>query len=178
MSGDMFEFVIHHEGGFGEFNRHSYNGLKEIWQVGPDYWSYFEILRGLKDLGYPKVESLWYYDAMDDNELVILQDDARTNRVKTIALINGNVHLYVMHPVYGEKQILPLENNTGPNVENNVGPNIENNVGPTVLEDDSLEDDMLDELNNGVKGIFDDLGTIEELNNIGDNFEEGGSTRF
>lgn len=34
----------------------------------------------------------------------------------------------------------------------------------------------MDDLNNGVKGIFDDLGTFEELNNLGDNFDEGGTT--
>ncbi|CAK8532808.1 unnamed protein product [Lathyrus sativus] len=76
MSDDRLECVIHHGGGFDEFNRYGYNGLEEIWQVDPDFWSYFEILGGLKDLGYPKVESLWYYDVMDDNELVMLQDDA------------------------------------------------------------------------------------------------------
>lgn len=48
------------------------------------------------------MESLWYYDAMDINELVLLKDDAGINRMKVIALINENVHLYVMHPVYGE----------------------------------------------------------------------------
>lgn len=47
---------------------------------------------------------------MDDNELLLLKDDARTNRMKMIALINGNAHLYVMHPIYGEEQILSLEN--------------------------------------------------------------------
>ncbi|CAK8538837.1 unnamed protein product [Lathyrus sativus] len=123
MSGDRFECVIHHGGGFGEYNKYGYNGLEEIWHVDPDFWSYFEILGGLKNLGYLKVESLWYYDAIDDNELVMLQGDAGENRMKTIALINGNVHLYVMHLVYGEEQILPLETNVGPNGENNVGPN-------------------------------------------------------
>ncbi|KAI5425701.1 hypothetical protein KIW84_031498 [Lathyrus oleraceus] len=72
---DMFECVIHHEGMFVEFNILGYDGLEEVWQVDPDFWSYFEVLGGLKDLGYSKVESLWYYDAMDDNELVLLKDD-------------------------------------------------------------------------------------------------------
>ena len=77
--------------------------------------SYFDVLGELKDLGYSKVESLWYYDAMDDNELVLLKDDAWTNRMKMIALINGNVHLYAMHPVNGKEQISSLENSTGLN---------------------------------------------------------------
>ncbi|CAI8609751.1 unnamed protein product [Vicia faba] len=81
--------------------------------------------------------------------------------MKTIALINGNVHLYVMHLVLREKQILPIENN----------------VGPNGVEDEKLEDDMLDELDNAtVIGTFDDLGTIEDLNNLGNKFDEGGPT--
>ena len=61
------------------------------------------------------MESLWYYDAMKDNELVLLKDDARRNRMKLIPLINGNIHLYVIHPVYEEEQILSLENSVGSN---------------------------------------------------------------
>ncbi|KAI5447300.1 hypothetical protein KIW84_014959 [Lathyrus oleraceus] len=87
----------------------------EVLQVDPDFWSYFEVLGGLKNLGYSKVESLWYYDVMDDNELILLKYDDGTKRMKIIALINGNVHLYVMHPVYGKEQILSLENSLGPN---------------------------------------------------------------
>lgn len=79
------------------------------------------------------MESLWYYGVMDINELVLLKDDAGINRMKLIALINGNVHLYVMYPVYGEDVIE------------------ENNVGPNGIEEDNLEDGTLDDLNYGVK---------------------------
>lgn len=34
----------------------------------------------------------------------------------------------------------------------------------------------MDDLNNGVIGTFDDLGTFEDLNNLGDKFDEGGIT--
>ncbi|KAI5395619.1 hypothetical protein KIW84_061967 [Lathyrus oleraceus] len=145
---------------FVEFNILGYDGLEEVWQVDPDFWSYFEMLGELKDLGYSKVRILWYYDAMEDNELVLLKDDTGINRTEMIALINGNVHLYFMHPIYGEEQILSLENS----------------VGPNGVEEDKLEDDTLDDLNNGVKGTFDDLGTFEDLNNLGDKFDEGGTT--
>lgn len=83
---------------------------------------------------------------MDINELVLLKDDAETNKMKFIALINGNVHLYVMHLVYREEPILSLENN----------------VGTNGVEEDNLEDVTFDDLNNGVKGTFDDLGTFED----------------
>ncbi|CAI8585561.1 unnamed protein product [Vicia faba] len=72
---------------------------------------------------------------MDDNELVMLQDDAGINRMKMIALINRNVHLYVMHPVLGKEKILPIKNNVG---------------------------------------NFNDLGTIEYFNNLGNKIDEGG----
>lgn len=39
-----------------------------------------------------------------------------------------------------------------------------------------MEDDTLDDLNNGVKGTFDDLDTFKDLNNLGDKFDEGGTT--
>ncbi|KAI5412440.1 hypothetical protein KIW84_057205 [Lathyrus oleraceus] len=155
-----FDCVIYHGGVFVEFNRLGYHGLEKVWQVDPDFWSYFEVLDGLKDLGYSKVESLWYYDAMDDNELVLLRDDAGTSRIKMIALINGNVDLYVMHPVYEEEQILSLENS----------------VGSNGVEEDKLECDTLNDLNNGVKGTFDDFGTFDDLNNLGDKLDEGGTT--
>ncbi|KAI5386353.1 hypothetical protein KIW84_072760 [Lathyrus oleraceus] len=135
------------------------------------------ILRWFKGFRVPKVKSLWYHDAMDINELVLLKDDACINKMKLIALINGNVHLYVMHPIYGEEPIPSLENNVGPNdVEEDNLEDLNNGVKSN-FEDlgtlKSLEDDTLDDLNNDVKGTFDDLGPFEELNNLGDKFDEG-----
>ncbi|KAI5393265.1 hypothetical protein KIW84_060400 [Lathyrus oleraceus] len=117
MSG-RFECVIHHGCVFVEFNRLGYKRLDEVWQVDPDLWSYFEVLGGLKDLGYPKVE--------------------RPNGVEEDNLKNG---------VKGTFEDLGTLN--------------------------SLEYDTLDELNNGVKETFDDFGTFEDLNNLGDKFDEG-----
>lgn len=42
---------------------------------------------------------MWYHDAIDINEIVFLKDDMDTKRMKTIAVINGNMHLYVIHPL-------------------------------------------------------------------------------
>ncbi|CAI8595625.1 unnamed protein product [Vicia faba] len=151
---DRFECVFNHEGVFGVFNRLGYKGLEEIWDVDPDFWSYSEILDGLRDLGYPKLDSLWCYDAMDDNELGLLQDAARTNRLKIIALITGNVHLYIMHPVFEEEKTLPLKNNACPN---------------------GVEDQNLEDLNNVII-IGTGFRTIADLNNIGNKFDEGGPT--
>ncbi|CAI8609736.1 unnamed protein product [Vicia faba] len=61
--------------------------------------------------------------------------------------------------MYGEEQILSFENN----------------VGLNGVEDNKLEDDMLDELNSVVVvETFDDLGTVEDLNNLGNKFDEVG----
>lgn len=51
---------MHHGGEFAEFTKLGYKGLEEIWDVDPDFWSYFEVLNRLKDLGYPSVDSIWY----------------------------------------------------------------------------------------------------------------------
>lgn len=67
------------------------------------------------------------------------------------------MYIYI---VYREEQMLSLENN----------------VGPNGVEEDKLEDDTLDDLNNGIKGAFDYFGTFEDLNNLGDEFDEGGTT--
>lgn len=60
-----FECVVHHEGEFLKFKKLGYKELNEVWIVDLDYWSYFEVLGGLRDLRYLDVESLWYCDAMD-----------------------------------------------------------------------------------------------------------------
>lgn len=57
------------------------------------------MLSDLKDLGYPKMDSMWYYDAIDINEIVLLKDEMEIKRMKTIAMINESVHLNVIHPL-------------------------------------------------------------------------------
>lgn len=110
---------------------------------------------------------------MDINELVLLKDGVGINRMKSIRLINENVHLYVMHTVYIEEPILSLESNVGPNEKDEECAVRDKDS----LEDlNSLEDGNLDDLNNGVKFTFDDLDTFEDLSNLSDKFDEGGTT--
>lgn len=51
----MFKCVVHHSGEFSRefanFTKSGYQGLETIWDVNPDYWSYFKILGLLKGLG-------------------------------------------------------------------------------------------------------------------------------
>ncbi|CAK8578760.1 unnamed protein product [Lathyrus sativus] len=110
-----FKCIVHHGGQFAEFTNLGYNGLEETWDVESDFWSYFKVLGGLKDLGYPTIESLWYYDQMECNSIVELKDDNETRRMHTIDELTGEVHLYVMHPILQdeviEEPILSLEYN-------------------------------------------------------------------
>ena len=58
----MFKCVVHHFGEFSKefvnFTKSGYQGLQTIWGADPNYWSYFEILGMLKDLGYPTIDKL------------------------------------------------------------------------------------------------------------------------
>lgn len=53
----------------------------------------------LKYLGYSIVETLRYYDSVNINDMVLLKDNLGTNRMKNIAVMIWNVHLYVIHPM-------------------------------------------------------------------------------
>ncbi|KAI5427491.1 hypothetical protein KIW84_032773 [Lathyrus oleraceus] len=112
---NSFECVVHHEGEFSEFTKLGYQGLKEVWKCDHDYRSYFEVFSGLKELGYPIVESLWHHDAIEINEIIPLKDDMGENRMKIVAMVNGKVHLYILHPLSQpdiiEKSVLSLEYN-------------------------------------------------------------------
>ncbi|KAI5433071.1 hypothetical protein KIW84_020383 [Lathyrus oleraceus] len=99
----MFKCVVHHSGEFARefanFTKSVYQGLEAIWDVDSDYWSYFEILAMLKDLGYPTVNKLWYYDEMNACDIVLLEDEKGTKRMQIIAVMTRECHLYVTHPV-------------------------------------------------------------------------------
>lgn len=69
---------------FFEFTKLGYKGLEEVRVIYLDYWSYFKFLSGLKDLDYLTIQSLWYYDEMEFNKIVLLKDDLGTRRMKII----------------------------------------------------------------------------------------------
>lgn len=99
MNEEKFEVVVHHMGAFAEPNHLGYRGLESTWICHPDGWSYFEVLRGLKDMGYINLESLWYYDPQNINELIRLNNDVGTKRMMYISYNDGCVHLYVLYTV-------------------------------------------------------------------------------
>jgi hypothetical protein len=87
MDDEKFEVVVHHMGAFSEPNHLGYYGMESTWICHPDTWSYFEVLGGLKDIGYNDLESLWYYDPHDMNELIRLNNDVGTKRMKYTTVV-------------------------------------------------------------------------------------------
>lgn len=129
------------------------------------------MLSGLKELWYPTVESLWYHDATEINEIVLLKDDMVSKKIKTIIVVNGNVHLYVFHPIVQpdviENSILSFEYNS---------------VGPIEKVGNDVQKDNMDEVSNVTEDIFEEShnevkekldGTIE----LGEESNEGGITK-
>lgn len=92
-----FQYIVHHFGEFSKefvnFTKSSYEGLETIWDVDLDFQSYFKILDKLKELGYPIIDKLWYYDEMNVNDIVLLKDDKGTNMIKTIVVMTKTCHL-------------------------------------------------------------------------------------
>lgn len=97
MEEEKFEVVVHHKGSFCEPGHLGYYGCESTWICHSDVWSYLGVLSGLKDMGYNDLESLWFYDPLEVNELIRLNSDIGTKRMKWIAFSEGRVHLYVLH---------------------------------------------------------------------------------
>jgi hypothetical protein len=128
---DKLEVVVHHGGGFEEFNHNGYVGANVTWFVDEDYFSYFEFVGEIKkELKYPTVDTMWFYDPQDLDELVLLEDDMGTNRMCNIAKMDGRVHLYLMHPL-GEPDIIDMIENGPAEGVNEYGPaEVVNEYGP------------------------------------------------
>ncbi|KAK2437846.1 hypothetical protein QL285_022691 [Trifolium repens] len=128
---DKLEVIVHHGGGFEEFNHNGYVGANVSWFVDENYFSYFEFVGEIKkELKYPTVDTMWFYDPQDLDELVLLEDDMGTNRMCNIAKMDGRVHLYLMHPL-GEPDIIDMIENGPAEGVNEYGPaELVNEYGP------------------------------------------------
>jgi len=113
MSEDGFEVVVHHSEHFVRNGKLWYDdGERVTWLCDPDTWSYFKILNGLKELGHINPKELWYSvggESMFEDRLVLLVDDKWAMHMATIAMINGVVHLYVVHMMTEPKLINMIE---------------------------------------------------------------------
>jgi len=97
MEEEKFEVVVHHSGSFCEPGHLGYYGCESTWICHHDVWSYLGVLSGLKDMGYNDLESLWFYDPEEVNEVIRLNSDIGTKRMKLIAYSEGRAHLCVLH---------------------------------------------------------------------------------
>jgi len=95
--------LLHHGGHFIQNGSLIYSdGLTSTWVCDPDWWSFFEIIGKLKEMGYHLVKELWYKvgkGSMLENKLKLLSDDKGALHMVNIARRDGNVHLFVVHTV-------------------------------------------------------------------------------
>ncbi|XP_027907647.1 uncharacterized protein LOC114166966 [Vigna unguiculata] len=78
----------------------------------PDRWSYFEVVSILREMGYMGENELWYCvggGSVLEDRLEILCDDRGAMNMVTLARLNGEVHLFVMHKMCEPEIIEMLE---------------------------------------------------------------------
>jgi len=105
MDKPFFEVVFHHR---GKFINDGYVGETNTLSCDLDGWSYFEILPILKEMGYVNVKEIWYSVGegyVFEGRLELLSDDKSACHMVNIGILNGQVHLYVVHMV-SEPQIV------------------------------------------------------------------------
>ncbi|KOM45384.1 hypothetical protein LR48_Vigan06g069000 [Vigna angularis] len=94
--------VIHHGGKFVNDGCLKYEGESETMYFDPDLWSYFVVVSVVKSLGYDGFKELWFSvecGSVLDDRLEALCDDVGAMHMVTLAQLNGQVHLYVVHTV-------------------------------------------------------------------------------
>lgn len=95
--------------GFGNFAHTNYHGSETSWFCYPDFCVYFKVFGNLKELGYPFVYSMWFYDPKDNREMVLLNDDIGAKRVKNISLrIKGQVKRIMRNGPMRKRMLLGL----------------------------------------------------------------------
>jgi len=118
MDEEKFDVVFHHGGKFVNEGKLIYAyGESRTLSCDPDRWRYFEVLSILKEMGYVGGNDLWYCvggGSVLEDRLELLSDDHGAMHMVTIARILGEVHLFVVHRMCDEPQIIEmLEYNVG-----------------------------------------------------------------
>ncbi|XP_047173510.1 uncharacterized protein LOC124841307, partial [Vigna umbellata] len=97
-----FEVVFHHGGKFINEGKLKYEGESTSLSFDPDMWSYFLVVSVVKGLGYDGFKELLYCvggGSVLENRLEPLLDDIGAMHMITLARLNGEVHLFVVHNV-------------------------------------------------------------------------------
>ncbi|WVY89937.1 hypothetical protein V8G54_035451 [Vigna mungo] len=101
-NGQDIEVVIHHGGKL-------VNDGKLRFMFDPDVWSYFMIVGVMKSLGYQGFKDMWYFvggaSVLDDK----LESLCDAMHMVNLARLNGEVHVFVIHPVSEPEVIHMLE---------------------------------------------------------------------
>ncbi|XP_052734159.1 uncharacterized protein LOC128196696 [Vigna angularis] len=116
---ENFQVVFHHGGKFINEGKLNYEGESTTLLFDPNMWSYFLVVSVMKGLDYDGFKELWYCvggGSVLENRLEPLLDDIGAMHMITLARLNGEVHLFVVHTVFEPDVIHLLEyasQNTG-----------------------------------------------------------------
>ena len=135
---DHFEVVFHHGGKFINDGSLKYVGESNTLTCDPDRWSYIEILSILKEMGYVNIKEMWYSvggGSVLEGRLELLSDDKWACHMVNIAILNGQVHLFVVHMV-SEPQIVHLLAYGGNEVAADEEVDVESSEGSSESDED------------------------------------------
>ena len=141
MGDDNFNVVFHHGGKFVNDGKLKYEGEVSRLSCGPDHWSYFEVMSILREMGYMGENELCYCvgggSVLEDRSEILCDDRGAMNMV-TLARLNGEVHLFVMHKMCEPEIIEMLEyfSHDGDVVE---GGGNENNMADIMSEKENAD---------------------------------------
>ncbi|WVZ21758.1 hypothetical protein V8G54_000302 [Vigna mungo] len=77
-----------------------FDGEITQWSCDPDLFCYFGIIAPVKELGHKDIKEVWYSlggQSVVPERLELLTDDRGVLHMVNIAMLNGEVHLYVVH---------------------------------------------------------------------------------
>lgn len=126
----------------------------------------------LKELGYPIVYKLWYYNEMNVNDIVMLKYNKETKRMKTIAVMTETCHSYITHPLTQpdiiEEPIFSLEYPSLTVFKDVLDEEVNLNEVSTMFENIVGEGYNLDKGTTVVEVNVGDEGIIDMEENVGD----------
>ncbi|WVY91150.1 hypothetical protein V8G54_036664 [Vigna mungo] len=99
---DRIKVVVHHTGHFvsDDNGNLKFDGEITQWSCDPDLFCYFGIIASVKELGHKDIKEVWYSlggQSVVPERLELLTDDRGALHMVNIAMLNGEVHLYVVH---------------------------------------------------------------------------------
>ncbi|WVY95594.1 hypothetical protein V8G54_027745 [Vigna mungo] len=99
---DRIKVVVHHTGHFvsDDNGNLKFDGGITQWSCDPDLFCYFGIIASVKELGHTYIKEIWYSlggQSVVPERLELLIDDKGALHMVNIAMLNDEVHLYVVN---------------------------------------------------------------------------------